>query len=203
MNWEELLVMVSRPIGSPPLASTFASFAYGSGGTGKRIATPTSGFAPFAYPSSSVVNTPESLPETSAYFADVFGGPEEEAEIASPEHFAGLDGHNADDAGVEVDFVGTEVVYAKDAKPRVSNVDQPLEARLEEVSPEPAWAIAGDFIGVSADEWQADLINRTFAKYGVLGQPARITAATVRHGRLARQRGQRIGSVGLSSTGAK
>jgi hypothetical protein len=34
------------------------------------------------------------------------------------------------------------------------------------------------------DEWKAAMLNRLFELQGVLGQPSRITAATVRHGRL-------------------
>jgi hypothetical protein len=49
--------------------------------------------------------------------------------------------------------------------------------------------LAREFVGESMDEWQANLINTTLAKYGVLKQPGRITAETVKHGRLARRQG--------------
>lgn len=40
----------------------------------------------------------------------------------------------------------------------------------------------------SWDEWQATTLNRLFLQQGVRGEPGRITAATVRHGRLQEAR---------------
>jgi hypothetical protein len=36
--------------------------------------------------------------------------------------------------------------------------------------------------GISPEEWKARALNRLFEQQGLTGQPAKITAATVRHG---------------------
>jgi hypothetical protein len=48
-----------------------------------------------------------------------------------------------------------------------------------------------EFIGESADEWQPNLINAAWEKYGTLKQPGRVTAATVKQGRLAQEKQRR------------
>jgi hypothetical protein len=179
-----------------------AFFAYGSGCVENRQ-TDIERSAPSACVDGIVENASESnsIFETSASFADA--SPFGESQYIVPEEYLDhVDDVAAGGEGAERHFSGTEDVYAKDAIPRASNADQPLEPCREAVSSDHDCAIADDFIGESADEWQANQINRTFAESGVLGQPARITAATVRHGRLAPQRGWRIGPVGWPSTGA-
>jgi hypothetical protein len=42
--------------------------------------------------------------------------------------------------------------------------------------------------GISWAEWMAAALNQLFKEQGVIGQPGRITAATIRHGEFVRGR---------------
>jgi hypothetical protein len=42
--------------------------------------------------------------------------------------------------------------------------------------------------GIPWAEWKAEALNRLFREQGIIGQPGRITAATIRHGESVRER---------------
>ncbi|HJT89213.1 MAG TPA: hypothetical protein VJ732_15200 [Bryobacteraceae bacterium] len=60
--------------------------------------------------------------------------------------------------------------------------EQPWKVR-DRMLQEMGWSSAAD----SWAEWKAAALNRLFQQHGVTGRPGRITAATVRHGELARK----------------
>jgi len=55
-------------------------------------------------------------------------------------------------------------------------------AQSEEPSKPTLADIDSEATGTLSAEWKADMLNRLFAEHGVLGEPAKITAATVQDG---------------------
>jgi len=209
VKWQELWKLVSRAIGNQPVQTTSASFADVTGCV-EKCAPDVDATAPSAYLTGTSENTSETPERTSASFAD---GPAPLARrmvesgepfadgtrlaanqaIPSEQYLDRLGDDDRDRGAPQPHFSGAEDMYAKDAEAGTENgsVIASAPARAADgTAAEAAPAedeLEREFVGESADEWQARLINTTLAKYGLLGQPGTITAAMVKQGREAQR----------------
>jgi hypothetical protein len=73
------------------------------------------------------------------------------------------------------------IALLRPAKDGWTDEDQVFHDERADIAPTHMMA-AMETEGISWAEWKATALNRLFQEQGVIGQPGRITAATIRHG---------------------